>query len=55
MEKSKQSGLTEPELQELGRLMADSDRLMICKAQAYLLLKKRGHRTPELDKLPTQA
>jgi hypothetical protein len=53
LEKSKQRGLTEPERQELERLMADNDRLMVCKAQAYLLLKKRGHRIPELEKLRT--
>ncbi len=53
LEKSKQHGLTEPEQQELERLMADGDRLTVCKAQAYLLLKKRGHRIPELDKLRT--
>src|SRR6266851_913447 len=46
LEKSKQRGLTEQEQQELERLMADSDRLTVCKAQAYLLLKKRGHRIP---------
>jgi hypothetical protein len=51
LKKSKQQGLTEAEQQELERIMADSDRLTVCKAQAYLLLKQRGHRIPELDKL----
>jgi hypothetical protein len=51
MEKRQQRGLTEPEQQELERLVADSDRLTVCKAQAYLLLKQRGHRIPEFDKL----
>jgi hypothetical protein len=51
LKKSKQQGLTEPEQQELERIMADSDRLTVCKAQAHLLHKQRGHRIPELDKL----
>jgi hypothetical protein len=55
LEKSTERGLTEPEQQELARLVADSDRLAVCKAQAYLLLKQRGHRIPELDKLRTPA
>jgi hypothetical protein len=54
LEKRNLRGLTGPEEHELERLMADGDRLMICKAQAYLLLKNRGHRIPELDKLRTQ-
>ena len=55
LEKSKQRGLTESEQQELERLMADGDRLTVCKAQAYLLLQERGHRIPELDKSPSSA
>lgn len=49
LEKKQQRGLAEPEEQELARLMTDSDRLTVCKAQAYLLLKERGHRIPELE------
>ena len=53
IEKSKERGLAEPEQQEMERLTADGDRLMLCKAQAYLLLKDRGHRIPEIEKLRT--
>jgi hypothetical protein len=49
-QKSQQGGLTEHEEQQLARLIADSDRLTVCTAQAYLLLKQRGHRIPELEK-----
>jgi hypothetical protein len=35
----------------MARLVADSDRVTVCKAQAYRLLKERGHRIPELEKL----
>jgi hypothetical protein len=52
LEKRQQGGLTEPEQQELACLMADSDRLTVCKAQAYLLLKERGHRIPVLERVP---
>src|SRR5437867_10424571 len=44
IEKSHQGRLTELEEQEMARLRADSDRVTVCKAQAYLLLKERGHR-----------
>jgi hypothetical protein len=54
LEKREQGRLTEEEGQELARLMADSDRLTLCKAQAYLLLKERGHRIPELEKSPSR-
>jgi hypothetical protein len=51
LEKNRQGTLTEEEQAELARLMSDGDRLTLCKAQAYLLLKQRGHRIPELEKL----
>jgi hypothetical protein len=51
IEKSQQGGLTEQEAQEMARLIADSDRVTVCKAQAYMLLKERGHRIPEIEKL----
>jgi hypothetical protein len=47
---SQQGTLTEPEEQELARLIADGDRLTLCKAHAYVLLKERGYRIPELEK-----
>ena len=43
------TGLTTAEREELARLTADGDRLTLCKAEAYLLLKQRGYRIPELD------
>ncbi len=49
LEKRQQGGLAEPEQQEFERLVADADRLTVCKAQAYQLLKERGHRIPELE------
>ncbi len=49
LEKNQRGTLTDPERQELTRLTADGDRLTLCKAQAYLLLKQRGHPIPELD------
>jgi hypothetical protein len=50
LERNQQGVLTEPEQQELARLIADGDRLTLCKAQAYVLLKERGYRIPELEK-----
>jgi hypothetical protein len=50
LEENRQGALTESERQELERLAADGDRLTLCKAHAYLLLKERGHRIPELEK-----
>jgi hypothetical protein len=50
LERGQQGALTDQEQEELSRLMADGDRLTLCKAQAYLLLKERGYRIPELDK-----
>lgn len=49
LEKSRHGRLAESEQQELARLMTDNDRLTLCKAQAYLLLKQRGNIIPELD------
>jgi hypothetical protein len=47
--KNQHGTLTDPERQELTRLTADGDRLTLCKAHAYLLLKQRGYPIPELD------
>src|SRR5262245_9071472 len=49
LDKSLRAGLTDPERLELARLTADGDRLTLCKAEAYVLLKQRGYRIPELD------
>ena len=47
LEKNERGTLSDPERQELARLTADGDRLTLCKAHAYLLLKQRGYRIPE--------
>jgi len=49
LERNRQDALTDQEQDELSRLMADGDRLTLCKAQAYALLKERGRRIPELE------
>jgi hypothetical protein len=38
----------------LEQLIAESDRLTLYKAHAYLILQKRGHRIPELARLYQQ-
>lgn len=50
LEKNQQEVLSDLERQELARLTDDGDRLTLCKAHAYLILKQRGHRIPELDR-----
>jgi hypothetical protein len=50
LERNQRGVLTEPERRELDRLNADGDRLTLCKAHAYLLLKERGYPIPELEK-----
>ena len=49
LEKNERGALTDPERQELMRLTADGDRLTLCKAHAYLLLKQRGYSISEFD------
>jgi hypothetical protein len=49
LEKNQRNTLTESERQDLARLSADGDRLTLCKAQAYLLLKERGYPIPEIE------
>jgi hypothetical protein len=52
LEKNQRDALTERDRQELARLTTDGERLTLYKAHAYLLLKQRGHRIPELDSRP---
>lgn len=40
--KKQRDGLTEPEAEELGRLMRQFDRHVLIRAQAAVLLKERG-------------
>jgi hypothetical protein len=51
LDKNRQGTLTEPEQRELEQLTAEGDRLTLYKAHAYLLLRERGHRIPELERL----
>jgi hypothetical protein len=52
LEKNRHDTLSGLERTELARLTADGDRLTLCKAHAYLLLKQRGYRIIELDRRP---
>ena len=54
LDKNRQGTLTEPEQRELEQLSAEGDRLTLYKAHAYLLLKERGQRIPELERLQRQ-
>jgi len=54
LDKNRQGILTESERQELEQLTAEGDRLTLYKAHAFLLLKERGHRIPELERLQRQ-
>jgi len=54
LDKNRQGTLTESERQDLEQLLAEGDRLTLSKAHAYLLLKERGHRIPELERLQRQ-
>jgi len=54
LDKNRQGTLTESERQDLEQLIAEGDRLTLSKAHAYLLLKERGHRIPELERLQRQ-
>ena len=51
LDKNRQGTLTESEQQGLEQLTAEGDRLTLYKAHAYLLLKERGHRISELERL----
>jgi hypothetical protein len=51
LDKNQRGSLTAQERIALAELRADSDRLMLERSYAALLLKYRGHRVPNLDKL----
>lgn len=42
-------GLTPQEQWDWERLVDESDRLALLKAEAYVILKRRGHRIPTLE------
>jgi hypothetical protein len=51
LNKNQRSELTDRERQALICLGAEADRLMLQRSYAYLLLKYRGHRIPNLGDL----
>ena len=51
LEKNQQGKLTDRERKALVDLRTDADRLMLQRSYAYLLLKYRGHRIPNLGDL----
>lgn len=48
LKKNEQGTLNEAERLELARLRTESDRFMLCKAHAAVLLRWRGHAMPIL-------
>jgi len=52
LKKNQQGKLTDLEREALAGLRADADRLMLQRSYAYVLLKYRGHRIPNLSDLP---
>ena len=48
LEKKQGSKLTDREQRSLAALRAEADRMMLRRSYAYLLLKYRGHRLPNL-------
>jgi len=51
LDKNQRDTLTDRERQTLTGLRADADRLMLLRSYAYLLLKYRGNRIPNLGDL----
>jgi len=51
LSKNQSGTLTLREQEALDRLRAEADRLMLRKSYAYVLLKWRGHKIPELAEL----
>jgi hypothetical protein len=47
--------LTEAEGKELQELVADAQRFMVIQSEAWVLLKRRGHRIPTLEELQQRA
>ncbi len=50
--KNYSSDLSDAEQQELTELRSTLDRLTLCKAYAWALLRWRGHRLPALSEIP---
>jgi hypothetical protein len=48
LDKNQRGKLTDRERRALAKLRADADRLMLERSYAFLLLKYRGHRIPNL-------
>lgn len=48
LDKNQRGTLTDRDRQALTKLRADADRLMLERSYAFLLLKYRGHRVPNL-------
>ena len=55
LEKNRLGIITEPERTTLAQLRQEADQLMLRKAYAYVLLKRRGYRLPTLAELEAQA
>ena len=51
LDKNSRDSLAEQECVSLGKLRKEADYLMLCRAQAYALLRWRGHRVPILSEL----
>jgi hypothetical protein len=52
MDKNSRSVMTDAEHVELEKVVARGDRLMLRKAQAVAMLRKRGHTFTQKDFLP---
>lgn len=51
LEKNQKDEISQEELKELSRLRSTVDRLMVCKAYAWAVLRWRGHRVPPFKDL----
>jgi predicted transcriptional regulator len=51
LEKNQLAQISQEELKELSKLRSTVDRLMVCKAYAWAVLRWRGHRIPPLNDL----
>jgi hypothetical protein len=51
LEKNQKDEISQEEHQELSRLRSTVDRLMVCKAYAWAVLRWRGQRIPPLNEL----
>jgi hypothetical protein len=51
LRKNQAEGLNKRERESLRELSKEADRLTLCRAYAFLLLKQRGHRIPALAEL----